>query len=296
MVYVATVAAELVLPDLESGGQAAVSFGRPVDERACQVKGVFVARGTRGTTRRRASPRSGRASRPTWSRSASPARPTPRGSPGPAWRSACGSRRSSSRRPGPEPGDRSRERDARVARHLLPGAAAGAAVHRLGGRGPERRLPEPRRVRRRGARRALVPVLQQEQAQRRGEPARAGARHRPGHRPGLAAAAALRALGDLGRALRAHGAAHRGDRVVLRAQGHLQAARGRRVPGALGRAGAARSGAAARRRSAATAPTPCSRCGRSRTWRSASTARTRSRRSWTRSSAASRTASASGSR
>ena len=35
------VAAERVLPDLEANGQAAVSFGRPVDERACQVKGVF---------------------------------------------------------------------------------------------------------------------------------------------------------------------------------------------------------------------------------------------------------------
>lgn len=43
VVYVATVAAARVLPDLESGGQAAVSFGRPVDERACQVKGVFVS-------------------------------------------------------------------------------------------------------------------------------------------------------------------------------------------------------------------------------------------------------------
>ena len=37
----AKVAAERLLPDLESNGQAAVSFGRPIDERACQVKGVF---------------------------------------------------------------------------------------------------------------------------------------------------------------------------------------------------------------------------------------------------------------
>ena len=43
VVYVAAVAAVRVLPDLESSGQCAVSFGRPVDERACQVKGVFVA-------------------------------------------------------------------------------------------------------------------------------------------------------------------------------------------------------------------------------------------------------------
>jgi hypothetical protein len=42
VVYVASVAAPRVLPDLESNGQAAVSFGRPVDDRACQVKGVFV--------------------------------------------------------------------------------------------------------------------------------------------------------------------------------------------------------------------------------------------------------------
>ena len=43
VVYVAKVAAARVLPDLESNGQAAVTFGRPIDERACQVKGTFVA-------------------------------------------------------------------------------------------------------------------------------------------------------------------------------------------------------------------------------------------------------------
>ncbi|HET7698258.1 MAG TPA: hypothetical protein VFK57_21260 [Vicinamibacterales bacterium] len=42
IVYVARVAAARILPDLESNGQAAVGFGRPVDDRACQVKGVFV--------------------------------------------------------------------------------------------------------------------------------------------------------------------------------------------------------------------------------------------------------------
>lgn len=42
VVYVARVAAARILPDLESNGQAAVGFGRPVDDRACQVKGVFV--------------------------------------------------------------------------------------------------------------------------------------------------------------------------------------------------------------------------------------------------------------
>jgi len=41
-VYLATVAAARILPDLQSNGQAAVGFGRPVDDRACQVKGLFV--------------------------------------------------------------------------------------------------------------------------------------------------------------------------------------------------------------------------------------------------------------
>jgi hypothetical protein len=43
VIYVADVAAARLLPDLESNGMAAVTFGRPVDERACQVKGTFVA-------------------------------------------------------------------------------------------------------------------------------------------------------------------------------------------------------------------------------------------------------------
>jgi hypothetical protein len=42
VVYVAEVAARRVLPDLQSNGQAAVVFARPTDDRACQVKGVFV--------------------------------------------------------------------------------------------------------------------------------------------------------------------------------------------------------------------------------------------------------------
>jgi hypothetical protein len=41
-VYVAEIAPARVRGDLESNGQAAVVFGRPEDERACQVKGVFV--------------------------------------------------------------------------------------------------------------------------------------------------------------------------------------------------------------------------------------------------------------
>jgi hypothetical protein len=43
VVYVARAAAKRVLPDLESNGQAAVVFGRPVDDRSCQVKGIFVS-------------------------------------------------------------------------------------------------------------------------------------------------------------------------------------------------------------------------------------------------------------
>jgi hypothetical protein len=44
VVYVSGVAAERILPDLESNGQAAVVFARPRDERACQVKGTFMNR------------------------------------------------------------------------------------------------------------------------------------------------------------------------------------------------------------------------------------------------------------
>jgi hypothetical protein len=41
-VYLATVAAARILPDLQSNGQAALGFGRPVDDRSCQVKGLFL--------------------------------------------------------------------------------------------------------------------------------------------------------------------------------------------------------------------------------------------------------------
>jgi hypothetical protein len=44
VVYVAEIAAPRLIPNLETNGQVAVSFGRPVDDRACQVKGVFVGR------------------------------------------------------------------------------------------------------------------------------------------------------------------------------------------------------------------------------------------------------------
>ena len=46
--YVPQAAAGLVLPDLESNGQAALVFARPPDERACQVKGTFT--GARAAT------------------------------------------------------------------------------------------------------------------------------------------------------------------------------------------------------------------------------------------------------
>ncbi len=41
VVYVARIAAARLLPDLHANGQAAVGFGRPIDDRACQVKGLF---------------------------------------------------------------------------------------------------------------------------------------------------------------------------------------------------------------------------------------------------------------
>src|SRR5689334_20246361 len=40
--YVPKVAAATVLADLEANRQAAIGFGRPTDDRACQVKGEFV--------------------------------------------------------------------------------------------------------------------------------------------------------------------------------------------------------------------------------------------------------------
>lgn len=42
-VYLPTIAAERLMADLESNGQAAVVFGRPTDDRACQLKGVFLS-------------------------------------------------------------------------------------------------------------------------------------------------------------------------------------------------------------------------------------------------------------
>ena len=45
--------ADDVLPDLEANGQAALVFrAGPTDDRACQVKGVFVGRAPATTTER----------------------------------------------------------------------------------------------------------------------------------------------------------------------------------------------------------------------------------------------------
>jgi len=43
VVYVPDLGASRILPDLEANGQAAISFGRPTDDRACQVKGTVTA-------------------------------------------------------------------------------------------------------------------------------------------------------------------------------------------------------------------------------------------------------------
>ena len=42
VVYLADAGAARILADLESNGMVAVTFGRPVDERAVQVKGTFI--------------------------------------------------------------------------------------------------------------------------------------------------------------------------------------------------------------------------------------------------------------
>jgi hypothetical protein len=42
VVYLADAAAQRVVPDLKANGAVAVGFARPVDDRACQIKGIFV--------------------------------------------------------------------------------------------------------------------------------------------------------------------------------------------------------------------------------------------------------------
>jgi len=41
-VYLAEAAASRVVPDLKTNGAVAVGFARPIDDRACQIKGIFV--------------------------------------------------------------------------------------------------------------------------------------------------------------------------------------------------------------------------------------------------------------
>lgn len=43
LVFVAEIAASRLMENLRSNGQIAIGFGRPEDDRACQVKGVVVA-------------------------------------------------------------------------------------------------------------------------------------------------------------------------------------------------------------------------------------------------------------
>jgi hypothetical protein len=51
-VYVAEVAARRVLPDMKANGAVAVVFARPVDDRACQIKGIYVDARTAGEAER----------------------------------------------------------------------------------------------------------------------------------------------------------------------------------------------------------------------------------------------------
>src|SRR5262245_52273765 len=51
-VYVAATGAQRLLPDLDANGHLAVSVGRPKDDRACQVKGVFTGARTAGDDER----------------------------------------------------------------------------------------------------------------------------------------------------------------------------------------------------------------------------------------------------
>jgi hypothetical protein len=53
LIYVPAIAAVRVLPDLETNGAAAVVFARPVDDRACQIKGIFAGSRPAGADERR---------------------------------------------------------------------------------------------------------------------------------------------------------------------------------------------------------------------------------------------------
>ena len=147
-------------------------------------------------------------------------------------------RRSHERPPSPGSGSH-----ARVARDLLPGHPAGAALHLLARRHPQRRVLEPRRLRR----------SPRTSRCRSSSSTRAGATSRrirnalvmvPDPDTGQGWLLRLRFVrSETDRAaVRSHGAADRGDRVVLRPEGHLQAARGRHLRSAVDRAGARGTG------------------------------------------------------
>ena len=193
--FVPEVAAAQVLPDLEANGQAALVFAPPA--RRAIVPGERRLRGT-GARRQR---RRARFVRDQWDRWLE--RLTTIGLPLVDARrlgrvavrrdTASASRRCSTRRPGPtrarcyDPSSPERfggERWARGHGLVLPGTDPGGALHLFEGRHAERRVPQSRGLRGSDARGAVVPVLQQEQAQHRREPAGAGAADRPRHQPG----------------------------------------------------------------------------------------------------------------
>ena len=86
------------------------------------------------------------------------------------------------------------------------------------------------------ARGALAPVLQQDPAQRPGEPARHHPGVRAGHLRPVPAAAAVRSLRERGAALRGDVRPAPGHRLAHRDAGHLQAPLRGRLRGAVGRA------------------------------------------------------------
>ncbi len=176
LAYVPEVAAGRVVPDL-AGQRRRGRRVRPPDRRSRVPDQGHLRRRPAGARRRAplSSNSSGTRSWPVSRRSAS------RDVGASGWiivavggRSGCAPRPSSTRRPGPQAGAllvRDHERSARIARHVLPGPAAGAALHLLGGRHAECGVPQSRGLRRFDARGAVLPVLQQEPAQHHREPA-----------------------------------------------------------------------------------------------------------------------------
>jgi hypothetical protein len=132
IVYLAEVAARRVVPDLRANGAIAVGFARPVDERACQIKGIFVNARPAATTSDASSRTSGRGSAPISSGSVFQRLAPAAGPSGPPLRSGSARPRFSSRPPVPMPErwwPRGHDRLSRVAHDLLSGIAAGAAFY-----------------------------------------------------------------------------------------------------------------------------------------------------------------------